>query len=605
MKKLFKMLRKMRSTITMGVNKKPFLATLGMLLGANVLILLIAAGIATALPGPENYNYLNALVDAVLWLVVPNHALNYFRDPYRFIGLTVLGVSVTVTGIILFMGVIIALTTNYIRTYISSKADAQGKLDLTDHYVILNYNDKVPALLVDSMHNDVDDTFLLLSDRTKEYVGGVVKAELAASRKKPKGKLNMIIRKGNPYYATELKDICIQQAKGILIFHDDNEPENADGIDLDVVRLLMAVAECELAEGCQIVVETRTGKTRTIVDDLRKNMPVLKDKKIVAYSYNRKLGQFLANSVLCPELTPVMYDILSFEGSTFYQTEYTPCGEFLANYAESLPVTTGDMTFAMTSSQKLARVKRPEVFTTDKRLSLSTIDKPDAGTLYIIGRNLKFDYMTASLVSSKYKPRVRTYRTDERKKFVQELMEDTGTRTAVILSDDEGEACNDDNVFLALIDLADKFGLNPPFKIVAEIFDPKKQRSVELFNVRNVIISNRVVSFFALQLLVSPGSDIFFEEMFSPRTGDKGKFDLWVDDAKYLFRYEEGKDKHTFDSYAEFVLAAYHGTGERILPLGFSKWEGNVYFSCEGLDKQRTVEVDKDDKIIYVVYKGL
>ena len=601
MKRIIKAFRKMRSKVTIGVNKQPFLFTLGMLLAANILILFVAAGIALAI-GNEAYgpdNYLSALVDAALWLVVPNHALSYLG---YHIGLTILGVTVTVIGIVLFMGVIIALTTNYIRNYIAGKSAAQGKLDLSDHYIILNYNDKVPALLVDSMHNDVDDTFLILSDKTKEYVSGVVQAELAASRKKPVTKLKMIIRKGNPYYATELNDISVHQAKGVLIFHDDQITEKPDGVDLDVVRLLMAVAECDLRPDCQVVVETRTGKTRTIVDDLCRSMPTLASKKIAAYSYNRKLGQFLANSVLCPELTPVMYDILSFDGSTFYQTEQTPCADFLANYGESLPVVVNNKTFAMAYTSKDVRVKRSEPFTTDKRLAPSTLVKPDIGTLYIIGTNRKLDYMMASLVSSKYKPKIRTYKTDERKDFVAAITADTGTRTAVILSDDNSD-CDDDNVFLTLIELADKFGLNPPFKIVAEIFDPKKQRSIELFNVRNVIISNRVVSFFALQLLVSPGSGDFFEEMFSQRTVDQGKFDLWVDDAKYLFEYADGADKHVFDSYAEFVSAAYHGSGGKIMPLGFSYSDRAVYFSCEGLDKVRDVAVKPDDKIVYIVYK--
>jgi len=597
MKRLLKMFRRARSTVTLGINKKPFIATLAMLLAANIVILLIAAVIARFIPRDEPVTFLGAMTDAVLWLVVPPHALSNFPNN---IPLTILGVSVTIIGIVLFMGVIVALTTNYIRTFISSKADAQGKLDLSDHYIILNYNDKVPALLVDSMQNDVDDTFLLLSDKTKEYVSGVVAAELATCKKKPKTKLRLVIRKGNPYYATELKDVCIHKAKGVLIFHDESYADKMDGVDLDVVRLLMTIAECDLREDCQVVIETRTGKTRTIVDDLKTTMPALSGLNIAAYSYNRKLGQFVANSVLCPDLTSVMYDMLSFEGSTFYPVDYMPCNEYLAKYSESLPVTTGNKTFAMAYEPKSVLETRSEPYSTDRVLSPSTVTKPDIGTLYIIGHNAKFDYMTASLVSSKYKPRIRTYKTAERKSFVEDLKDDKGTKTAVILSDDNGD-CNDDNVFLTLIELSNNFGSKPPFKIVAEIFDPKKQRSVELFGVHNVIISNRVVSFFALQLLIRPGSDGFFEEMFSQRTTNEGKFDLWVDEAQYLFDFGDS-DNHTFESYAQFVLAAYNGSGGKIMPLGIAGLE-NIYFSCEGLDKKRDVIISKDTKVVYVVYK--
>jgi len=441
---------------------------------------------------------------------------------------------------------------------------------------------------------------MVLSAKPKDYVRGVVAAELAIQKKKPPGKLKLIIRKGNPYYTTDLMDVCVHKAKGILIFHDENEAEREDGVDLDVIRLLMTVAECDIREDCRVVVETRTGKTRQIVDNLCQKMPILKDKNIVAYSYNRKLGQFLANSVLCPDITPVMYDLLSFDGSTFFETEYKQCDEFMAEFSDSLPVTIHGKTFAMAENRKKTEYKREAPLSTDKRIKPSLINRPPVGTLYIIGQNKKLDYMTASLVASRYKPHLRMYKTADRKAFVEDILADTGMRTAVILSDDSSD-CNDDNVFLTLINLVERCGFAPDFKIIAEIFDPKKQRTVEQFGVHNVIISNRIVSFFALQMLVSQSTGDFFEELFSPVAHD-GNFDLWVDEAKYLFDFEE-QDKYVFDSYAEFVLASYHGANGKIMPLGLKRDGENIYFSCEGLDKVRDVVITADDKVIYVLYR--
>ena len=63
----------------------------------------------------------------------------------------ILAVAVIAIGMILFSGAIIATLTAAIRVYIDKKSKAKGKIILENHFVILNYNGKVPDIVYNLM----------------------------------------------------------------------------------------------------------------------------------------------------------------------------------------------------------------------------------------------------------------------------------------------------------------------------------------------------------------------------------------------------------------------------------------------------------------------
>jgi hypothetical protein len=168
---------------------------------------------------------------------------------------------------------------------------------------------------------------------------------------------------------------------------------------------------------------------------------------------------------------------------------------------------------------------------------------------------------------------------------------------AVVLSDDTVPPKNyDANVFWTVIELSRAASIKErPFKIFAEIIDPKNQKSLENLNIQNFVVSTQVIPSFSNKLLNDANSVYFYEELFMPSS----PFGIDVSRANEVFDITEVQ---TFSSYAEFVHAGYYGTrGEdkTIIPFGIYTDAKNYVLFCSELDKKRDFVVKPTDKIIY------
>ncbi|MCL2798077.1 MAG: hypothetical protein FWD58_08515 [Firmicutes bacterium] len=607
MKKLRAFIKKTLSSFTVTMSERPVLMTVLMFAGINIAILLVAAAVAHFFTAPGNYqNYFYALADAVMWLVVPNSVID--RSPNT--QTMVLAAAVLIIGMVLFTGTIIAIITTYLRGYIKQRSEAKGKLNLSNHIVILNYNNEVTAMLIDLMYTNTDDTVLILSDKTKDFVKAELAAEKAMLKEKPKSKLRLIVRKGNPGSLAELQEISLERARGILIMYpgraDAPDSASINASDYDTIKLVMKLSNLDIPSSCPVGVEADTKATRDMVRKVSAAVPGLKNKSIQAFSHNRKLGQFLALSILCPPLSTVLTEVLSYLGCIFQPIEKTPTDECLAYLSAAIPIVEmGEKTYVLTADEKDSRKTRAEPFKTSRRITPAFHPaRGGALKLFVIGQNRKSHYMLEALKAENAKMDVREYGTGEIERFCGDLARHGDVRTvAVILSDDSVEPEQyDANVFLTLIELSGLIDLaSRPFSVIAEILEPDNQKSVEEFNIHNVIVSTRIISFFATKLLSDPAAEHFYEEIFSyALAGVDEKFDIWVDDAESLFDFSQNM---SFTGYAEFVHAAYYGSGQKIMPLGLAREDKNIFF-CTGLDAPRNFTLAKNDKIIYVEYVG-
>ncbi|MFA5275010.1 MAG: hypothetical protein WC339_06010, partial [Candidatus Izemoplasmatales bacterium] len=135
MKKLKARLAKARSMISIKTYKRPMLFIIMTMVLLNLLILVLAAFIALAIDD-DFTSFLDAFANGSLkWMMSPN-SIVLIENPQTLI----LAVVVLVTGMILFSGTIIALTTNAIKDYFQKKKSGSGKILLENHIVILNWN---------------------------------------------------------------------------------------------------------------------------------------------------------------------------------------------------------------------------------------------------------------------------------------------------------------------------------------------------------------------------------------------------------------------------------------------------------------------------------
>jgi hypothetical protein len=259
----------------------------------------------------------------------------------------------------------------------------------------------------------------------------------------------------------------------------------------------------------------------------------------------------------------------------------------------------GEKMYCIADDESAAQRKRAHPYKTERRLQPSKEGVSSRPlTLFVIGKNRKYKYLIEALKLTHPDAVINHFKTDDIHDFVDTVVKQ-GDRdsVAVILSDDTVSPKKyDANVFWTIIELSRAASIKErPFKIFAEIIDPKNQKSLENLHIQNFVVSTQVISTFSNQLLNDAKSVDFYEDLLTP----SGFFDIDVSRACEIFDMTEAQ---TFSSYAEFVHAGYYGTREAdmsILPFGIYTDAKNYVLFCAELDKKREFVVKPADKIIY------
>ncbi|MDR2596600.1 MAG: hypothetical protein LBC76_04680, partial [Treponema sp.] len=589
-----KIVQKINNTWTIVKSSHPIFTAVLMILFCAMLLVLTLAGVLTLID--KNIKYADALKTIFTYHTGTSGANN--PDNAVF---TVRLIAI-ISGTLLFSGTIISIMTTFIRNYITNRDGAKGRLRLSNHLLVLCYNKEVPAILADLMYNPSHKTVLLLSDVKKQQVFDELSATVAALDEKPKYKINLIVRQGNPSSLSELKDVGVEHARAILIMNNNTSVgSELCGADyLGCLDLVLKLGNFKLRPNVPIGVETSTEEASDIMRSLHKDILGLSDKQIQFFAHDKKIGQFMALAVSNPDLCNVLLELLSYRGCEFYPIDTVSREEYLQNHCAGIPtaVFSGKM-YCVADDEAAARRKRAHPYKTERRLQASKtglIRRPL--TLFVIGKNRKFKYLIDALKMTHPDTVIKLFKTDDIHNFVDTVVKQGDCDSvAVVLSDDTvAPKSYDANVFWTIIELSRVTSINErPFKIFAEIIDPKNQKSLENLNIQNFVVSTQVVSTFSNKLLNDANSVYFYEDLLTPA----GLFDIDVSRADEIFDITEAQ---VFSSYAEFVHAGYFGTREAdtaIMPFGIYTDEKNYILFCAELDKKRSFVVKPADKIIY------
>jgi hypothetical protein len=513
-----------------------------------------------------------------------------------------------ISGTLLFSGTIISIMTTLIRNYITNRDGAKGRLRLSNHLLILCYNKEVPAILADLMFNSDRKTILLLSDAKKQQVFDELNAAIAELDEKPEYKINLIVRQGNPASLSELKDVGIERASGILIMNNNANAgsESREADYLGSLDLVLKLGNFNLRPDVPIGVETSTEEASDIMSSLHKDILGLNDLQIQFFAHHKKIGQFMALAVSNPDLCNVLSELLSYRGCEFYPIDKISREEYLENNCAGIPtVVFGDKMYCLADDETSALRKRPFPYKTERRLQASKegLTKRPPLKLFVIGKNRKYRYLVEALKQTRPDTVISHFETNDIQNYVDTVVKQ-GDRdsVAVVLSDDTVPLKNyDANVFWTVIELSRAASIKErPFKIFAEIIDPKNQKSLENLNIQNFVVSTQIVSTFSNKLLNDANSVYFYEELF---VIPSKFFDIEVSRANEVFDIKEAQP---FSSYAEFIHAGYFGTrgsDTAVIPFGIYTDDKNYVLFCAELDKKRDFVVRPDDKIIYAYIK--
>ena len=612
MKFLKSIFLKLKAKSTLKTYQKPLLVTLLTLLIINFIILAIAAIIAFAIDN-NNYdgalfggNFAAAFVTAVKWMIAPNSILSYDTDK---LSIMVLAAVVIVIEMVLFIGAIVAMVTTSLRSYIDKKSKAKGKIILSNHFVILNWNSKVPDIIFNLMLKGVKNNIVILSNQTKEYIESEIKSLFLANDVTQKYKANLIIKEGDPLLRGNLDDISIEKASQIVVMAredmSDGDDDNILNQDLLNLKIVLRIGSFDIPSNTQIVVETDSDETRQQIENISFTVSSLKGKSVIPVSFNRKIGQIIAQSIVSPEMAEVYLELFSFQGAEFYSLDSKETvEEYMNTHDNSIPVAKLNKLFGLADDEKECLKRREGAISSIVPLRPVVIRPHKNCNIFVIGDNKKcefiLDNLNRSAESDEFNYQIKHYHKNENDLLIKDIKETDGEKKVLILSDDNvSEESYDANVFVTLIEISKAFPKRENLTLITELLDSRNLSSVRDFDIHNTIISNKMMSLLITQLAMNLDSKKFYHKLLTTdHAGDANDFDIQVTLAKDLIEMDK---ELIFKSKQELLHSFYKCFNGNNNLIGICK-NDDIFFLNSDQDKEEEIKVSSKDSFVYVKF---
>lgn len=602
MKKLKSLFLKIKSKATITAYKKPLFITILVLLLLNLVVVFVGSIVAFNLdPAFFDNSWINALGTSFKWMISV-HSINNVSGNFP---LMVCAAFVIALEMILFSGAMIATITAALRSFIEKMSRAKGKINLDNHFVILNWNNKVPDLINNLHSKGYKNNIIVLSTKDKDYVTGQINSVITSK----KNKVNVIIKEGNPLMRSTLDDISIERASSIVIMSKENShPEETNEIshnDLSSLKTLLAVCDFNLKRDPNIVIELSEESAVEKIQNLSKTLKTMMDKRIVPVSFTKKLGQLVAQTVMTPDISNVFYDLLSYEGVEFYSYGEEEVDSYLQSHNSAIPIKKYSKLFVLAEDEKHLPIKRNNFTIKEKKLEINeNYETKESCTIFLIGDNAKRPYILENLnLSASYRGAsfvVKDYEKNDFRTLIEDIKKTDGLRKVIILSDDTvAHESLDSNIFAALIALHTEFPNRENLNFITELLDSRNVSNIKDFDINNAIISNKIISLLLTQLSLNKEALDFFNNLFLADSEDGGDvFDINIDYARDILCFD---NELVFSSKAEFIHSFYHSFNKDCMPIGYIR-NGERIYIASNQDENKKFIIKQDDKIIYINY---
>ena len=612
MKFLKSLFLKIKAKKTLKTYQNPLIVTIITLLIINLIVLLTGSLIGLILDNNYynqeffNGNYFEAFVASIKWMIAPNTIISY--NVHNHLGILVLAVIIVTIEMVLFSGAIIAMVTTSLRNYIDKKSKARGKIIVNNHFVILNWNSKVPDIIYNLMLKEYKDNIVILSNQNKEFIENEIKSLFLTNDVNNKYKANLIIKEGDTLLRSNLEDISIDKASKICIMARDDmydgDDDNIINSDLLNLKIVLRLGSFDINPNCQIVVETDSDITRGQIENLSYTVESLKKLNIVPVSFNKKIGQIIAQTIVSPKMAELYLQLFSFEGSEFYSIDYdNDIADYMKYHNDAIPVSKLHKLFVLAKDEKSIFKKREKEYVCNNKFNVIENTNNEKYTIFIIGNNKKSEFILENLRRSQETANIdfelKEYNKNDNDLLVNDIKNTQGSKKVLILSDDTvGEESYDANVFVTLIELSKAFPKRENLTYITELLDSRNLSSVRDFNIKNTIISNKMMSLLITQLVINEESKKFFDKILTVDSLDSNNdFDIVVDKVNNLI---EINDDIKFNSRSELIHTFYNTfDGKNILIAVYKNDE--LIFLDDNQDNNSIV-LSKDDSFVYFKY---
>ena len=383
------MFKRIREWFGIQIIKKPRKMVLGAILLFNLLFILLSSAIISALSldGTADMNFLEATF-CTITMILDAGCISYVIADigHSGVAITLVCLLIVFIGMIAFTGATIGYVTNYISSFIENANSGKRKINLSNHFVLINWNSRASEIVNDMLYAEGKQTVVVLVPGRREEIQKEIEERLAETvakenrevekryanlnyfarkiavrRNKFKKKLTVLIKEGDIFSSKQLRDISLDKARSIVILQGDfnnttckyemieRSAEYGKG-DALIIKTLMQVADLTAAETSlddqRIIVEVTDLWTLDVVNKIIEAKQVDGKCHIIPVRINLLLGQILSQFCIMPELNTVYSELFSNRGSQFFVGENSKYSEempfiedYLKEHNNALPIT--------------------------------------------------------------------------------------------------------------------------------------------------------------------------------------------------------------------------------------------------------------------------
>lgn len=533
----------------------------------------------------------------------------------------ILKILLALIQMVIFSGSLIGFTTDILQSTIDKRLNNLGKIDIANHYVFLNWSSIGAYLVYDLSFLDGDKNIVILTEQDRDDVLNSIQNIFTENKKKMKN-LRIFIKNGSPSSQKHLSDISLEKAKyvGVLLsnLEDDNKHSMSTN-DINALKTLFSIMN--IAKKANIVVEAENNQTVKNIEQLLETIDKNLNKRIIIFSHNSVLGHILGKTIVNPTYSQVFHTLLSYNDCEFYGIEPLNVEDALLTYNDCIPIINyddddeidsegnhhADQLYVLSDDETSLGVRE------DKKSFVKPLEyrkncKREDFTVFIISPtgNTKFVLDELETYKKLYNVNLKYYTssyTDDVSSIAKKLKATKGKKKILLLSSDDVNVENqDEDIFLSALSFKIEGCIDENTEIFAEITNPANLSSLQNFGVMSVIISNRIISLFMVQLLTHPGSKKFYRDLISTNEeGGNDSVDLDILSAEELLVFKE--DSITFSCKSELVQSFYTASEKTRMCIGVKFCDSEkVLFLCDNMDKPEQLVLHKNDQLVLINY---
>lgn len=531
----------------------------------------------------------------------------------------IIKIILAVIQMIIFSGALIGFTTDILQSTIDKRLNNLGTINLSNHYVFLNWSSIGPHLVYDLSFLEGKKNIVILADMDREDVLNSIESIFTENGQRMKN-IRLFIKNGNPNSQKHLSDVSLDKAKyvGILLANmEDTQDHVMTNNDLNALKSLFAIMT--IAKTANIVVEAESNATVNKIEQLLDTIDKDLNKRIIIFSHNGVLGHILGKTLINSTYSQLYHHLLSYEGCEFYSIPSMDVEKALYTYNDCIPIINYDddvvdangkpaidCLYVLSENEQFLGLREgEEAFI--KPLTYKPYTRQEDFNVFVFSQTGKAQFVIDELnaYNNLYKTNITCHAypyTDDLSEVMEEIKKVEGKKKILLLSSgDVSGTGQDEDIFLSALSFKLHNCLDENTEVLAEIANPLNLSALKNFGVMSVIVSNRIISLFMVQLLTHPGSKKFYRDLISTNgTSENDTIDLEIVKVSDVLTFEG--ETLSFACKSELVQSFYLASNKACMCLGVKRQGVEVEFLCSGMDKPEEIVLSRNDELILATY---